>query len=101
MSIAAAYLCAAAPELPFLLSEGRQVTREQVAELVDSLGQEVSARRVAVVVTHTPDAARIIAALAACRRNRVPIVLAHPTLQEEDVRALCRTVDPGVPEQRA
>ena len=91
MSIAAAYI-RAAPELPFLLSEGRQIRREQVARLVDSLGQDVSARRVAVVVTHTHDAAQIIAALAACEETQVPIVLAHPTLQEEDVRALCRTV---------
>jgi acyl-coenzyme A synthetase/AMP-(fatty) acid ligase len=91
MSIAAAYM-RAAPELPFLFSEGGQVTREQVARLVDSLGEELAARQVAAVVTHTPDAAQIIAALAACEETRVPIVLAHSTLQEEDVRALCRRV---------
>ena len=91
MSIAAAYI-RAAPELPFLLSEGRQITREQVARLVESFGQDISARRVVVVVTHTPDAAQIVAALAACEESHVPIVLAHSTLRDEDVRALCRTV---------
>ena len=67
-------------------------SREQVARLVESFGQDISARRVAVVVTQTPDAAQIVAALAACEESRVPIVLAHSTLQDEDVRALCRTV---------
>ena len=43
-------------------------------------------------MTHTPDAAQIVAALAACEESHVPIVLAHPALQYEDVRALCRTV---------
>ena len=94
MSIAAAYV-RAVQELPFLLSERRRVTREQVARLIDSLAQELTARRVGTVVTHTADAAQIIAALAACEETRVPIVLADPSLQEEDIRDLSLKVGAG------
>jgi len=82
----------AVPELPFLLSEGRQVTRAQLARLIESLAEQITARGLAAVVTHTSDAAQIVAALAACEATRVPIVLAHATLQEEDVRDLCRAL---------
>ena len=40
-------------DCPFLLSEGRQVTREQVARLVESLGEDLRGGW-AVVVTYTP-----------------------------------------------
>ena len=66
-----------------------------MARLIDSLAQELTARRVGTVVTHTPDAAQIIAALAACEETRVPIVLADPSLQEEDIRGLSLKVGAG------
>jgi acyl-CoA synthetase (AMP-forming)/AMP-acid ligase II len=91
MSVLDTYL-RAAPERPFLLGEGPPVTREQVTRLVDSVSERVAERRIAAVVTCTWDAAHIVAALAACEAARVPIVLAHPTLQEEAVRDLCRTL---------
>jgi acyl-coenzyme A synthetase/AMP-(fatty) acid ligase len=91
MNIVASYV-RGVPELPFLLSETGQVTREHLAHLVDSVAEQVAARRAGALVTYTSDAAQIIAALAACEESRVPIALAHPTLPEQDVRDLCRKV---------
>ena len=82
----------AAADQPFLLSEGRQVTREQLSRLAESLGENASARGVGIVVTHTSDVAYLAAALATCEERQVPVVLAHASLREEEVRELCQDV---------
>jgi acyl-coenzyme A synthetase/AMP-(fatty) acid ligase len=80
----------AAPNLPLRLSEAGDLTRGQVIELVDALRERVRSRQSPCVVTYIADAGRLIAALAASEEAPVPIVLAHSTLPEDDVQALCR-----------
>ena len=45
-----------------------------------------------IVVTHTSDVAYLAAALATCEERQVPVVLAHASLREEEVRELCQDV---------
>jgi acyl-coenzyme A synthetase/AMP-(fatty) acid ligase len=80
----------AAAAAPFLLSEERQVMRAHLGRLTDSLASQIAARRPGLVVTHSADAARIVAALSACEATNVPVVLAHATLPVGEMRELCR-----------
>lgn len=81
-----------APASPFRLGDGPPVTRARLAELIQTIGAEVAARQPACVVTHTSDAAQIVAALAACEATRVSIAIAHATLPEAEVCDVCRTL---------
>jgi acyl-coenzyme A synthetase/AMP-(fatty) acid ligase len=91
MSLAAAHL-RSAPESTFLLSDQFEVGRGRLAALMDEIRKQIRAYRLPSVVTYIADAGNLVAALAACEEEEVPIVLVHRTLPEDDLRALCRTL---------